>query len=251
MDFALFGDYLRKLRDPRKIALLSKPSALYTAVTEVLSNSESSFITSLTELSTNQVKSYQQYLLGDKALFFELEKSYVNKLGKPFRYQRFNPLLYALVRATQPAMVVETGVAAGISSTFILKALHDNGRGELYSIDLPKYDPSQVNLPTATAEKPGWIIPERFRSRWHFMAGKSEEQLQPLLRKLGQIDLFFHDSLHTYDHMTFEYTTVWPYLKEGGLLLSDNINWNKAFPDFTLKVNRRPVEKYHFGGIKK
>lgn len=251
MDLSVSWNYLKKLRDPRKMAVLLKPAAIRSMVKEMLSGSESYFVFALTALPADQIKNYQQHLFQDKALFFELEKSYANHLGRPFRYQRFNPLLYTLIRARQPEVVVETGVAAGISSAFILKALHDNGKGKLYSIDLPEYDPALVNLPTNKPERPGWIIPERFRQRWHFIPGKSEEQLPLLLKKLGKIDLFFHDSLHTYDHMTFEYSTVWPYLKEGGLLLSDNINWNKAFPDFTLKVNRRSVEKYHFGGLKK
>lgn len=45
--------------------------------------------------------------------------------------------LYLLIRAIKPAIVVETGVAAGISSSHILKALCDNGSGFLHSVDLP------------------------------------------------------------------------------------------------------------------
>ena len=43
--------------------------------------------------------------------------------------------LYAAVRATKPNIVVETGTAAGASSTFVLAALEKNGRGYMHSID--------------------------------------------------------------------------------------------------------------------
>ena len=46
-------------------------------------------------------------------------------------------VLYAAVRARKPSVVVETGVAAGLSSACILAGLQRNGMGELYSIDLP------------------------------------------------------------------------------------------------------------------
>lgn len=45
-------------------------------------------------------------------------------------------LLYVLARALKPEVVVETGVANGISSSFILKALDENARGRLCSVDL-------------------------------------------------------------------------------------------------------------------
>ena len=43
--------------------------------------------------------------------------------------------LYAAVRATKPNIVVETGTAAGASSTFVLAALEKNGRGERAWVD--------------------------------------------------------------------------------------------------------------------
>jgi hypothetical protein len=44
---------------------------------------------------------------------------------------------YALVKILKPATVVETGVGAGVSSWTILKAMEENERGRLVSIDLP------------------------------------------------------------------------------------------------------------------
>ena len=41
--------------------------------------------------------------------------------------------------------MVETGVAHGVSSWTILNAMHRNGKGKLYSIDLPNKDLKSYN----------------------------------------------------------------------------------------------------------
>jgi predicted O-methyltransferase YrrM len=50
---------------------------------------------------------------------------------------RFARLGYLLCRLISPSVVLETGVAYGVSSVFILKALEVNDRGILHSVDLP------------------------------------------------------------------------------------------------------------------
>jgi len=143
--------------------------------------------------------------------------------------------LYNLVRALKPTKVVETGVANGFSSSFLLRGLHDNGLGELYSLDFPNPTLIMMN------KKSGWLIPDDLRYRWHLVYGSTFENLLPLCRKLGQIDLFFHDSEHTYQTMTFEFTTIWPFLKKGGLLVADDVDDNDAFLEYCERVNRIPL----------
>jgi predicted O-methyltransferase YrrM len=139
-------------------------------------------------------------------------------------------LQYMAIRAFQPEIVVETGVANGVSSAYILLALQKNKRGALHSVGLndPQYLP--VGKPL------GWIVPESLKSRWNLLIGDSRSLLPSLLANLGTIDVFIHDSLHTYDHMLWEYRTVFPYLRPGGLLFSDDAAWNSAFPEFCQEV---------------
>ena len=75
--------------------------------------------------------------------------------------------------------------------------------------------------------------------------GKSSDVLPPLVKELSKVDIFLHDSEHTYKNMMLEYSTVWPYLSEGGFLISHDIGWNDAFEDFANKVDHRHV-KPHF-----
>jgi predicted O-methyltransferase YrrM len=169
-------------------------------------------------------------------------------------------LLYIITRALKPRAVVETGVAAGISSAFILMALEANGFGDLYSIDMPGYDVELGRrgvIPKSATElpvnKPGFVIPSDLKHRWHLRIGLSKDELPPLLMKLGEIDVFLHDSEHSYENMLFEYRTSWPYLGVGGVLLSHDILWNRAFFDFSKTVKREPHLCYFtsIGGIRK
>jgi len=66
--------------------------------------------------------------------------------------------------------------------------------------------------------------------------GDSKVILPELLAKLGSIDVFFHDSLHTYEHMMFEFKTALPKIDKGGYLISDDIHLNNSFIDFCKAV---------------
>jgi predicted O-methyltransferase YrrM len=145
--------------------------------------------------------------------------------------------LHTLVRRFRPRRVIETGVAQGISSMFLLDALAQNGEGQLISIDLPNFNPEGFDNQDGTRARTfvkeqlgvGWLVPERLRANWTLILKPAQEAL---LELDAPVDLFYHDSLHTYAHMRFEYDWAWRHLGPGGLLASDDIRWNRAFPDF-------------------
>jgi predicted O-methyltransferase YrrM len=157
-------------------------------------------------------------------------------------------LLYLAVRLAGPEVVVETGTFNGTYSTFILLALRDNGRGRLVSLDLPARTPipNAIDHPLPPECEPGWIIPDELRERFELVVGDARRTLPPVLERLGGIDLFFHDSLHTTRHMLFEYRRAWLALRPGGLLLSDDAFMTPAFWWFT---RRRRVPLFHAGAV--
>lgn len=154
--------------------------------------------------------------------------------------------VYAILRKYKPEIIVETGVNNGFSTSFILQALYLNGKGKLYSIDLPSqyfqvqnkdfWDSLGVAVP-----EPGWIIPAELRQHWNLLIGDSREILPALLQELGQIDVFIHDGLHTYENMMFEFEESYKYLAKNGLIISDDITWNNSLFDFAKKVNWKVV----------
>lgn len=138
---------------------------------------------------------------------------------------------YAMVRALQPEIVVETGVASGVSSAYVLLALERNKKGTLHSVEIGDLS----YLPAGKA--PGWIVPEWLHTRWHLHVGDVAALLPGLLRDLGRIDIFIHDSLHTYEQMKFEFELAYPYLRCGGVLFADDALWNVAFTEFSEAVS--------------
>ncbi len=130
--------------------------------------------------------------------------------------------LYALMRAFSPRICVETGAFLGSSARAILSDLVRRGDGRLYSVDVDK----------PGANRYGELIPTEWRERWELRLQKHEPILPALLEELHSVDLFLHDSRHTYRHMHWEYELAWPYLRTGGCLASHDVITTTAFDDF-------------------
>jgi predicted O-methyltransferase YrrM len=148
-----------------------------------------------------------------------------NSMGGPAEVD----LLYTLVRAFRPALVVETGVAAGWSSLAILAALRDNGGGVLHSVDMPY--PKRGN-----EHQVGAVVPEALRGSWTLHRLPDRDALPSILRTHPVIDLAHYDSDKSYEGRTFAYRLLWRHLRVGGLLVSDDIEDNLAFAEFCASV---------------
>jgi predicted O-methyltransferase YrrM len=138
--------------------------------------------------------------------------------------------LYAVVRVLQPETVIETGVAQGASSWLILNALRRNDRGTLYSIDLPMRD-THRDYNVAGVDQTGSMVPEMLRDRWRLLIGDSTIELPRLLGEVDRVDVFFHDSDHSYEAMRKEFSAVAPRLRGGGVLVADDVHKNAAFAE--------------------
>jgi hypothetical protein len=163
-----------------------------------------------------------------------------------------NEVLYFFMRAIRPERVVETGVAAGFSTAYLLQGLADNGAGRMISIDLPTVEPTgrvdrdgvRDRSSVPDAERTGFVVPDDLRARWELRLGDARELLPRAFVEHPSVDVFFHDSDHSYDHMLWEYRTAWPHLRPGGWLLSDDVTRNAAFPDFCREVGARRVVRW-------
>ncbi len=184
--------------------------------------------------------------------------------GETVRGQRYNTgratgrtgydegvYLYALLRELQPEVAVETGVCNGVSTAFLLLALDRNGKGVLHSIDLPEfagrdYEPGDFwegkgGAVVPADKEPGWMIPPELTARWRLSVGRSQELLPALLAEVEPIDFFLHDSEHSYDCMSFEFRTAFPALRPGGVLASDDVDWNDAFAELVAEHGLSPL----------
>jgi len=168
--------------------------------------------------SAERVRSAFDALDADHAFSQDLREHYAQNRpdwAESFHFGRFRAI-YAIVRLLAPALVIETGVHDGLSSSLILKALEDNRRGRLVSVDLPSAD-----LPV-TSRGPGWLVPDRMRHRWKLQLGDARSILPRVCAEHAPIDLFLHDSDHSVAHRRFELTTVKPHLARHGVILCDD-----------------------------
>ena len=141
--------------------------------------------------------------------------------------------IWCLTRHLRPRKVVETGVLHGITSRFVLEALERNGVGQLWSIDLPP-------LEHIYQDQTGMAVSSRFRAHWSYIRGSSSRRLPGLLSKLGEIDLFIHDSLHSEHNVRFELDKAWVALRPGGAIVVDDVDANWGFRTFTQAFSGHP-----------
>ena len=126
-------------------------------------------------------------------------------------------LLYSLIKANNSKLIIETGVANGITTNAIMKALEESGaNGELNSFDvLPE---------TRNAYSGGgnW--------KFHLLKGKNiHKQIKSVVSTLPKVDVWVHDSNHGYRWQKFEYLLALSVLSKNGILISDDIDASSAW----------------------
>jgi len=145
--------------------------------------------------------------------------------------------LYAHVRSQKPQLILETGVANGVSSYFLLNALRKNGSGTLHSIDV--------------RDDVGQILNEDEREAWdlHVLGLRSPSRsLKNAFANLPRLDLFIHDSDHTYRWMRREFELAVQQMAPSGWLTSDDADASYAFAEFCARRDLKP--SYLFDGRK-
>lgn len=137
--------------------------------------------------------------------------------------------VWCLVLHTRPEVVIETGVARGVTSRIVLEALRRNGAGHLWSIDLPYPFDHQFHAQTGAA------VTAACRSRWSYLEGSSRQRLPALVAERGRADLFIHDSLHTARNVLFEMEQVASVMRPGGVMVVDDIRTHEGFSRFARR----------------
>jgi hypothetical protein len=137
--------------------------------------------------------------------------------------------VWCAARHTGPAVVIETGVAHGVTSRIILGALNKNGHGHLWSIDLPHPLDHRLHAQTGVA------VTEDCKARWTYLEGASRQRLPPLVSEVGPVDVFIHDSLHTAKNTLFEMEQAASGMPTGGVMLIDDIKSHLGFATFAKR----------------
>ncbi len=119
-------------------------------------------------------------------------------------------ILYLMLRAFRPEIVVEFSPNQGWSTLHMARALEDNGIGRIYSFEL---DPRNVE----TAQRV--LAACNLAHCVEFFVGDVRHTLPPVLNALGQlVDFLFVDSDHSYPFARWWLTKVLPAVRTGGLV---------------------------------
>jgi len=129
---------------------------------------------------------------------------------------------YALARALQPEHIVETGTDKGLGSCVFAAALLRNGHGRVTTVD--------VNPDS------GYLVTGQYEDVVDRVIGDSIDVLRS---GVTPVDLFLHDSWHTFEHESGELAAVAARLSHGALVLSDNAHESDALQVWAERSGRR------------
>lgn len=125
-------------------------------------------------------------------------------------------LLYSLILLNNYTKIIETGVANGVTTRVIMRALEQTG-GVLHSFDILE---TSRNVYKGNGD---WQFHKLETNR------KIQRQLRDQVNEIGKCDLWLHDSNHGQSWQEFEYALAWQNLGENGVLCSDDVDASPAW----------------------
>ena len=87
----------------------------------------------------------------------------------------------------------------------------------------------------------GCVVPQRLRHQWRLFPMADREGLPRALREAAPVDLAHYDSDKSPKGRAFAYAAIRQALREGGILVSDDVGDNLEFRRFAEKVAREPI----------
>ncbi|MGC4849911.1 O-methyltransferase [Micromonospora sp. DT15] len=222
----------KMLRRSARWLLTSREHHNYTYdLTSLSRNHLAWFVSVVCDIPVKQVRAYLSEIESDDDLRQHLLAAIAasDRRGladKEIRYAR-RIGWYAIVRATRPTHVVETGVDKGLGSVVLASALLRNAQeghpGRVTSLDI---NPEAGYL----ARVAPWseVV--------DLVIGDSIASIGALDRP---VDLFLHDSDHSRAHEKREFDAVEPKLAPGAILLTDNVTSTNVLAEHAERTGRR------------
>jgi predicted O-methyltransferase YrrM len=132
---------------------------------------------------------------------------------------------YALVRATKPRVIVETGVDRGLGTAVLAAAIKRNAEegapGVVYATDI--------------APECGHLLAEPYKAFCRILLGDSVESLKAFPEA---VDLFIHDSDHRPEYEWAEFLAIEPRLHPGTIVMSDNSQLTSKMREFAHRIGK-------------
>lgn len=190
----------------------------------------SHYISCITGISAKKVRMYFKEIEGDRVL-----RKHLNTCidTGSLRYCTDRNMFYgrrigwyALVRITKPKLVIESGVDKGLGACIVTSALKRNAqegkKGRYIGLDINPMS--------------GKLFSSPYKDYGKFICIDSHAYL----KKMNEpIDMFIHDSDHSFFHESKEYELIKNKLSKSAYILSDNAHLSRALNLFAAKINKR------------
>ena len=200
------------------------------------------FVSDVTQAPISEIRDYFEELESDSDLLSYIQTGLIShrRGGEIDDHPHFGRRIgwYAIVRATKPLVVVETGTEKGLGSLVLARAIErNNNGGVLYTLDI---EPSA-----------GLLIGDRFAETIVQRIGDSIRSITDL----SNVDFFIHDSDHSAEHEYAEFNAVLGRLSANAMCLSDNSHVTNVLSEWS-KLNGRqfsffkeePLAHWYRGG---
>jgi predicted O-methyltransferase YrrM len=133
-------------------------------------------------------------------------------------------LLYALVKSSKPAVVVEIGSARGRSTCFMAMALKENGFGKLYAID----PHTQTDWNDADSVDTFEILKSNVTSLGldSFVEIRRNTSVEVAIGWESSVDILFIDGDHSYEGAKRDWELFSPFVKPFGSVVFHDTLWD-------------------------
>ena len=149
-------------------------------------------------------------------------------------------LIYFLTRKIKPKIILETGVAAGYSSSAFLEAIHRNKIGKLFSSDFPYFRiPNPVKFI-------GILVDDKYKKNWKLFLDGDERNINKIKKNLKRkIDLIHYDSDKTYEGKIKFFKSINSLLKKNTFIIIDDIQDDNFFLEY-INNNKKKFKIFKF-----
>ena len=163
-----------------------------------------------------------------------LHSAYLDRLSRWSDIQEYLPFLHEQARSRQGCRVLELGSRKGNSTLAFLAGAKESG-GHVWSCDI---DPVEFD--------PAGMLPWRTHPLWTFTCG---DDMDPAVQaKLpAEVDVFFLDTSHEYEHTLAELRVYMPRVAPGGIALFHDtkvLAWPGYEPPKGIPPVRQALDEY-------
>lgn len=156
---------------------------------------------------------------------------------------RLGQLLFRLARYYRPGVVVELGTSLGLSTAYLAAGVKEGGLGgKVWTIEGSG----------AVAERAGRYLSELGFAGAEVVTGNFDLVLEPLVERVGPVDLAFVDGNHRYEPTLRYFNILMRYSGRPAMLIFDDIHWSADMERAWLQIKADPrvmmtIDLFFFG----